>query len=171
MHMLNHRHDKGIGTKGSTLVELLLYMGLISILLVILTTMFLSAIDVQQSSQSTSSAELEGNYLLTRLAYDIHRASSITTPATLGSSSPTLTLVIGGLSYTYSVFSGQLSLAQGATSEFLSGFDTTISNLSFTRLGNATGKPTLQISFTVRGVGTSSQPAEIRNYQSSIGLR
>ncbi|HZZ98694.1 MAG TPA: hypothetical protein VFG51_02050 [Candidatus Saccharimonadia bacterium] len=171
MNIINQQHNKYLGTKGSTLVELLLYMGLISILLVVMTTMFLSALDVQQSSQSTSSAEQEGNYLLTRLAYDIHRASSVTTPAALGSSSPTLTLVISGASYTYSVSNGQLSLVQGITSEFLSGFDTTISNLSFTRLGNVTGKPTLKISFTVHGLGTSSQPEEIRQYQSSVGLR
>ena len=157
--------------RGFSLVELLLYMGLISILLVILTSVFISVLDVQQSSQATSSAEQEGAFLLTRLTYDIHRASSITTPSVSGSPSSALTLVIGGVTYSYTISNGQVLLDINGVPESLSGVDTQISDLFFTRIGSPSGKATLQISFTVRGIGTSSQIPEIRRYESSIGLR
>ena len=168
---MKHTRNNSVRQAGFSLVELLLYMGLISILLVILMSVFLSALDVQQSSQATSSVEQEGRYLLTRLAYDMHRASSVTTPDSMGSSSPTLTIVIGGVSYAYTLSNNQLLLALDGSSESLSSVDSHISDLSFTKVGSPSGKATLHMTFTVQGVGTSSQPSEIRQYSSSVGLR
>src|SRR5260221_10945575 len=79
--------------RGFTLMELLLYMGIFSVLLVVLMQLFTSILSLHAESQATSSVDQDGNFALMRLAYDIHRSSSIVTPA-LGASSRTLTLKI-----------------------------------------------------------------------------
>src|SRR3989338_7347848 len=47
--------------KGVSMVELVLYMAILSVLLTILTSVFVSALDVQSESQATSSVEQDGN--------------------------------------------------------------------------------------------------------------
>lgn len=155
---------------GFTIVELLMFMGLVTVLLGILTSIFLTAIDVQLSSQSASVVEQDGRYLLSRFAYDIHRATSVSAPA-LGETANQLSLVIDGDTFTYTVSGGKLQLTTGAGTAALSGLETTVSGFTVTRIGNAGGKHTLNISFTTTGTGTSTQPAETRSYQVGIGLR
>lgn len=155
---------------GFTIVELLMFMGLITILLGLLTSIFLTAIDVQLSSQATSSVEQDGQYLLTRLTYDIHRAASVVSPA-LGETADSLALTVDGDTYTYALAGGRLQLTSAAGTHALTNIDTSLSGLQFTRVGSASGKHTLQIQFTVTGTGTSTQPPEVRNYQIGVGLR
>ncbi len=88
--------------KGFTIIELLLYMGIFSILLVVLMSLFTSILSVHTESQATSSIDQDGTFALARLAYDIHRSSAITLPA-LGASGSTLTLTISGVNDTYSI--------------------------------------------------------------------
>src|SRR4030042_5852170 len=72
--------------KGFTLVEILLYMGLLAILLVVLTEILVSILAVKIEFEATSSVEQDSRFLLSRLFYDINRASAITTPGSIGSS-------------------------------------------------------------------------------------
>jgi prepilin-type N-terminal cleavage/methylation domain-containing protein len=74
--------------KGFTLVEMLIYMGLLTIFLAVIGNIFFSIIDLQLESQATSSVSESGRYLLSRISYDVRRAQSITTPASPGLSSP-----------------------------------------------------------------------------------
>ena len=69
------------GRRGSTLIELLLYIGIFSILTAVLFQFFGTIIDTQLESQSTSSVLLDGQYALNRFNYDIKRADSIISPA------------------------------------------------------------------------------------------
>src|SRR5688572_24260327 len=66
--------------KGFSLVELLIVMGLMSILLLVLTDMFTSMLNVQTSTKAHSSVTEDGRFILSRLSYDVQRASSVTTP-------------------------------------------------------------------------------------------
>lgn len=161
---------KNLIRNGFTIIELLMFMALITILLSLLTSIFLTAIDVQLSSQATSAVEQQGRFLLSRFSYDVHRATSISAPA-LGETASQLTLVVGGATYTYAVVGGELQLATPTSTEALNDIDTSVSDFQVTRSGNPTGKHTLQISFTVTGTGTSTQPAEVRNYRVGVGLR
>lgn len=149
--------------RGFTLIELLVTMGIMAVFMTIITNIFLSVLDTQLESASASVVEIDGRYVLSRLIYDIHRSASIVNPAAAGETSLTgLTLNIGGINHTYTPTDGVLYL-DGVSR--LTSIDTTISSLSFTRIGNGVDNDTLQISFTIESLGQS------QNYNSTVSLR
>lgn len=156
-------------SRGFTIVELLIYMGLVAVLLTILSSIFLSALEAQLSSQASSASLTAGRYILTRLEYDLHRSTSLNVPAVLGQSSTSLVVSAGGTSLSFALESGNLTLTTGGTTRVLNDIGTTVTDLKFTRLGNTGGKPTVLISFTV--TGTDSTPPEVRTFETTIGLR
>jgi prepilin-type N-terminal cleavage/methylation domain-containing protein len=92
-----------LNQRGVTFIELLIVMGLLSILLVIMLTIFTSSIDDQAQSEGYAATISDGRFLLARLNYDIARATAVTNPATLGSTSSSLGLTINGATYTYAL--------------------------------------------------------------------
>lgn len=165
---LDIRHSSA----GMTLIELIIYMGLLSIFLVVLTSVFSSIINVQLESKSVSSVEEDGRYLLNRLTYDLRRASSITTPASIGGSGSTLALVIDGSTYTYSQSGTDLRLVSPAGTDIINSIDTQISNLNFTRIGNVSGKNTIVVSFTITSATKKmGDLAETKDIETTIGIR
>ena len=162
------------GRTGFTLIELLIYMGILSILLAALSQIFGSIIDSQLESEATSSVQQDGRFIFSRLAYDINRAqdsAGIIQPASLGATSTALQLNIDGVSYTYSLNGGNLELAEGAVTNALNSSETTVSNLSFTRLGNSGGKNTVQIEYTVTSKIIQPKGLETKDFQTTIGIR
>jgi len=158
--------------KGFTVIEILLYLGLFSILLTITLQMFTAIFDVQLESQATSAIAADGNYILNRFSYDVNRANSITTPAVLGVASSSLVLVINGSTYTYSLSNGNLILQNNTagTIDRLNSIGTTVSDLSFIRLDGG-GKDTVQISYTLTSEITRRGGKEVNEYKTSAGLR
>ncbi len=157
--------------KGFTIVELLIYMGLLSILIAVVTEIFLSILDLQSQSTAVSSVAQDGKYVLSKLSYDIRNATTISTPSTLGQSSPTLQLTIDGDSNSYSGTSGDLVVTNASGSDNLTSYGSQISNLSFRRLGTSGGKNSLAISFTLTSRQALKSGYEVRDYQTTIGLR
>src|SRR5258708_34652887 len=94
--------------KGFTLIELVIYIGVLSILLTAMSALFTSIIDVQFESTSTSSVNQDGRYLLSKLLYDVKSITNvppdgIVVPATAGVQSTTMQLTINSINYTYSL--------------------------------------------------------------------
>jgi len=171
---------KILNSKAFTLVELLVFMGIFAILIVVLTQIFLSALNVQLESQATSSVQQDGRYILARLAYDINRAKNITEPVTPGTSSHQLQLTIEGSNYKYAAISGNLLTltVDTGTPIQLNSFQTTISNISdlnFKRVGagstNGTTKDSIQINFTLTSSSKSQSGAEVKKFQTTAGVR
>ncbi len=159
--------------KGITVVELLLYMGILSILLVILTSIFVSALDVQSESNAASSVEQDGNYILARLDYDIHRAQSINIPGANGTTSNNFQIVIGGVNYSYSIdINNNLILTNNLVTNNLNSYGSSVSNFSVLRLGN-TGKKedTLKINFTITSRIERVSEYEQKDFQTNLSLR
>lgn len=156
--------------QGFTLVELLIYMGLLGIFLLVLTEMFVSILDVRVDSQATSAVEQDGRYLLARLAYDVNRASSISTPATAGNSGNSLVLVIGGVNYSYSLNSGNLQLTSNQGTNNLNSSETTISSSTFQRLGNG-NKDSIRLQITIDSRAQRKKGVETKIFQTTLGLR
>lgn len=158
---------------GFTLVELLIYIGIMSILFTILAQIFSSIIDVQLESEANSAVQQEGRFILSRFTYDIHRANTIVTPGALGGQSNSLQLTINGVNYTYALVSGNLQLTNALGTNNLNGPDISVSNLSFTRLGNsvANAKNTIQISYTVTSKVVRPKGPETKDFQTTIGIR
>jgi prepilin-type N-terminal cleavage/methylation domain-containing protein len=82
IYLPNHA-DASKKQRGFTLVELLLVMALFSIMMLVMTDMFTSVFNVQAESKSRSSVTEDGRFIMSRLNYDIGRASAITTPENL----------------------------------------------------------------------------------------
>lgn len=162
-----------LSQKGVTIVELLLYMSILTVLLTILTSIFVSALDVQSESQATSSVEQDGSYILARLAYDIHRAQSINIPATNGATNNNFQIVISGTNYTYSVdTNNNLTLTNSSEVNNLNNYGTKISDFSVTRLGNVGGvEDTLRITFTVTSRAKRISGFEAKDFQTNLSLR
>ncbi len=156
---------------GVTLVEVLLVMGLLSIFLIALTTMISSTLDVQNQSQSTSTVTQDGRFILARLNYDVSRATAVTAPASLGSIGSSLTLTIGGVATTYALASGNLQLTDSSGTANLNGSETTISAVTFQRLGAPSGKDTIRASFTVTSKAQAKSGASVQSFTTTIGRR
>ena len=162
------------GKRGSTLIELLLYIGIFSILTAVLFQFFGTIIDTQLESQSTSSVLLDGQYALNRFNYDIKQTDSIIAP-TLGEQSSTLQLSINSIIYTYTLTDGNITVASSGaqTIDQLNGVNTNASGLSFTHLGDTQGGnvETITISFTLTSDIANRGNLETRNYKSTFGIR
>lgn len=160
--------------KGFTIVELLIYLGLLGIFLTILTEVFLSVLDVQVESVGTSSVQQDGAFILARLSYDAARATTVAVPGSLGATTPSLTLTVGGLSYVYNLSGTDLVLTVGSgPARRLNNSETEISGLTFSRYGNLGGRgDTLRVAFTAKSLAkrTGAGP-ETRDYQTTVGLR
>jgi prepilin-type N-terminal cleavage/methylation domain-containing protein len=156
---------------GFTLVELLMTMALMGIFVVVLTDMVSATMDVQTESAAVSAVSEDSRYILARLDYDIQRATSITTPAALGGSGASLALVIAGVTHTYAVSGGNLQLTDGSGTVNLNSNETTLSGVSFQRLGNSGGKETVRLSLTVTSIASTDQGQDSRSLTTTLGRR
>ncbi|KKU28482.1 MAG: hypothetical protein UX80_C0003G0029 [Candidatus Amesbacteria bacterium GW2011_GWA2_47_11b] len=106
--------------KAFTLIELLIYMGLVGLFLVVLTNMLATILETQEESAAASLVDIDGRYILSRIAYDAN--IMVLTPQA------------------YSLVEGNL-LAGGVR---LNSYDSVISEWSVTRVDD-----TARVSFTV----------------------
>ncbi len=159
--------------KGFTLVELLLFMGIFSILMVALFQLLTSIFDVQFESQSTAGVSQDGRFILNRLSYDIGKAISFTNPD-IGSQSSTLQFSDGTKTLTYSLVNGNLTLAStpSGTVDELNSFNTSVSNVSFLRLADTSNKnDTITASFTITSKVIRRGETESQNFKTTVGIR
>jgi hypothetical protein len=158
-------------SKGVTLVELLIYMGLLAILLVILTEMLVSILNVRLESEAVSSVEQDGRFIISRFAYDIARADSIASPATPGDAGNTLVLNISGDTYTYLVSGTDLQLTNPMGTMSLNGSETLISDMTFQRLGSVGKRNSIKLQFTVTSVTRKNSGQEVKVFGTTVGVR
>jgi hypothetical protein len=156
---------------GITLIELPIYMGLLAILLLVFTNILVTTLDTFTSSESTASVSQDGRYIYSRFIYDIHRADSITLPANPGDTGNSLAFSVGGTNYSYMLNNGNLIMTDQNGPSQLNSFDTTVSSLSFHRIGNIGGKHTIQLIFTIQGKTTGGHTPETRNFQTTAAMR
>lgn len=160
--------------KGFSLVEILVYMGLFSILLIPLMKLFTSTVDVRLESEATSSVAQDGRYILSKLSYDIHRASTVNSPS-LGNSDSTLHISGTGIDYTYKVDGDNLVVINnivGLAEDSLNSEGTTIPQITFNTLGNGTGKKVVQVSVQVQSkVIRQGNRKELKTFQTIVGTR
>jgi Tfp pilus assembly protein FimT len=162
---------KSIGQRGVTFVELLLVMGLLSIFLVVLTTIFTSTLDVQNQTNSYSAVVSDGRFIMARLNYDIARATAVTTPAALGGSGSSLVMTINATTFTYAMSGSNLQLTDSTGSATLNGGGTTVSNLTFQRIGNSGGKDTIRYTFKLTSTTLHDATTDNQTFTSTAELR
>jgi type II secretory pathway pseudopilin PulG len=87
--------------KGFTLVEILVYFGLFSILLVVINSLFITTLEQQTQDLARSALQQESEFVLAKLKYDIYNADSVSLPAQAGDVSDSLVFTTDGVVYTY----------------------------------------------------------------------
>ncbi|HSX33382.1 MAG TPA: prepilin-type N-terminal cleavage/methylation domain-containing protein [Candidatus Saccharimonadales bacterium] len=165
---MNRLHPEKPDQRGVTLIELLVTMGLMSIFLVVVTTIFTASFDVQAQSSNYAAVTADGRFVLMRLAYDIRRASAVTAPS-LGASDGSLGLTIDGKNYVYDSDSGRLRLTVDGNSDYLTSRQSQLSGLNFEALGVSGGPAAVRYSFTLTGTGGTQ--ADSQAYLSTTELR
>lgn len=130
--------------QGFSLIELLVYMGLTSILIMIMSQVFVAVLGVRVESLNTTSVQQDGRFIMARLAYDIRRAQSIISPA-YGTASSSMTLLIqeGSVLQTnyYSWDGTNLSVTNASNTAQLNSNRTLVTNFSVSRIGNSDQNP------------------------------
>jgi type II secretory pathway pseudopilin PulG len=149
--------------QGTTLVEVLITMGLLSIFMVVLTTIITACFDIQSRNDSYASVTNDGQFALSRLDYDIRRASEVDAVST-----SSLSLTIAGNNYTYTVNNNRLALTVNGDTSYLTNPATEISALSFQKLGSGAGQ-SIRYTFTLSS--KSAHDSQNQSYTSTTGLR
>lgn len=165
--------------QGFTLIEFLIYIGLLSILLAIMSQVFLATLSIRTESEGATNIQQDGRYILSRLTYDVYRAKSISAPA-VGSTGGALSLTITengtDVSYRYSTASGNLWLTIGAANPVqLNSSTVTLTAFSIQRIGNSgqilDARDTAKIHIGLQGKSDVSQGAKNLLLDTTLGLR
>ncbi|MEK6877199.1 MAG: type II secretion system protein [Thermoproteota archaeon] len=98
--------------RGFSLLELLVYIAILSILVIVISNTFISLSKGRGQSQAKSEVHSAIRFATELLRQDIKNASVITTPISGGSSS-TLTLTRGGVTIVYDTLGGILRRKEG----------------------------------------------------------
>jgi prepilin-type N-terminal cleavage/methylation domain-containing protein len=159
--------------KGFTLIELVLYIGILSILLGVMSSIFTTVVGVQLESNATSSVDQDGRYLLSKLLYDVKSSSAIVTPANPGNVASSMQITINSINYTYSLDSNSnLQVVNNSTNEInvLNSYNTSVSNLTFTRIGTGGSSDTIRVAYTLTSRGKElANQQETKSYQTTLG--
>lgn len=159
--------------KGVTLIELLLYMALLTILVTLISGIFSSVLDSQLEAEATSAVDQDGRYLMARLTRDMQSATAITQPAA-GQQGSTLQITVNSINYTYALNgSGNLQLTNNVGTNNLNSYGTQVSNLNFQRIGSGGTNDTIRVSFTLtsRTTRLAGEQNETRAFETTLGLQ
>lgn len=152
------------------MIELLMYMGLLSILVGVLSTLFVTILETQVESSATSSVDQDGRYVLARMNYDMHQAQQIVSPSSPGQTASTLQIKVNSINYTYSVNNGNLQLTIASQASNLNSTLSTISNVTFQRIGDGDNDDTIRFNFTAASKKQVHAGPETRSFQTTLGL-
>lgn len=161
---------------GFTLMELLLYMLIFPTLLLIIYSIFGSIIDSQLESKSYSSIDLDTRYIQTKLAYDFQSAdsadninNSIILPAT-GSAGDTLKIKINSITHTYLASTSGRLVLYNPTLDSLTSSDSSISALTFQRIGPGLNTDTIKVDFTIKSNIKRKSGTDLQNFTSTFAM-
>jgi hypothetical protein len=162
-----------INKKGTTIVELLVYMGLLSIFLVLLINILVTTLNFRLGTESSSAINQDLRFILSKLSYEIYNADDLTIPATLGATSGSVGITTSGGTKTFSLdANNDLIETSGGVSTKLNGTDTRITNLSFERIGTSGESPTVKINITVEGrINLQGGLVDSETAETTYGLR
>ncbi len=156
---------------GFSLVELLIYMGLSSIILTVVAGLFVAVLESQLRSEQSSIMEQDSRYLIAKLSYEITQADELLIPAILGESANQLQLATSGQPVILELDNQDLEITKNGLVYQLNHSLTTVDNFQVTRLGNEEGQPVIQVNLTLSSqIQAEGQPST-KDYQITVSLR
>lgn len=158
--------------KGTTVIELLIYLALLAIFLTVLLDVFVTTLNFKLQTESTSALNQDTRYILSKMSYEIYNADNVVTPANFGDSAASLVVAKGGVTESYSVNGGNMILTQGGTSMNLNSTDTKVQSVTFTKLGDSSGKATVKIDLVMQSmITTHGGTQDLQSVETTVGLR
>lgn len=154
---------------GFTLIEILMTLGIVSILLITLTQVFSGIINLRLKNDITTTLAQDSRYLFSILEYDLVSASNVTSPATSTSGS-NLNLTSRGQNISYSYDGTTLSRSVGGdTVPVIT--ESELSSFTVSRGLDLGGKPVITIQYTLTTPAVSDSPSQSRSFETTYGLR
>ncbi len=161
--------------KGTSLIELILYLGLLSIVLIIATDIMFRTSEFSLQSAAGNDLQDDARFIVSRFSYDIRRSNSISLPASLGDSSVTLILSIGSETHTYTLNSFNLeyqeTVGPNTQTGNLNSNRTKVNSLSFERLGSVDGNPTMKVMFELEGTTAKKGGPDQKTFETVVSQR
>lgn len=164
-------HTSVSSNSGFTLIELSVYMGLLSIFLFLLSGLFVSTLQVQDKSIDTARIEQDSHFIYARMQYDVGKSDELLLPASNGDISGVLSMSQGSNTITYSLNNGDLLINDGVGSSVLNSPDTKFSNLNFQRIGNVGGIPTVEVDAELESIENSNSEPSTKKLKFILGFR
>lgn len=121
--------------KGISLLELLIYIAILSGLMVVVSDAFISLSKGRGQAEARSEVNAAIRFAAERIKQDVKNASVISTPA-LGTPTNTLSLTVSGVPVVYDVVSGVLRRTENGVTASTTGSTITVDAPTFTRIEN-----------------------------------
>ena len=160
---------------GFTFLELLIYISILSVLTVVVSSTFISLSKGSGQSQAKSEVNSAIRFTSELLRQDLKNASAISVPSAPGSSS-TLTLTRGGVTIIYDVSSGALRRKEGTASPVnITNPNISAGTPTFTRVENtnsvfSTTSVSVKVNMTFSYNSTSPDWAYYTSLQTTVDL-
>lgn len=156
---------------GMTLIEMLLYMGMLSLMLVVITTILTNTLQMKLESKSFYNIENEARFILSKLVYDIRNADSITLPALPGQSGPSLVLTANGIGSTYSLSGDDIVIQNNYGTNSLNSSNNRITSLSFQRIGIPGTREAIKVTMTIESTVKRNVGIDTQSYEVTVNTR
>lgn len=161
---------------GYTLIELLLYISLASMLLVGLSVFFGISAETRVKTQTITEVDQQGGLVMDYMQQTVRNATSISSPAA-GASASSLTVVVPTASLSPTIFSlagTTLQIKEGAAAAIaLTNTKVTLTNLTFTNVSRPSTDGAVRISFTLDRVNSTGRNAYTysKTFTTTVAIR
>jgi len=156
--------------KSFTLIELLLYISIISLVLISITGFFWNIASGNIKESSYQEVQQNGRFVMTKITQEIKKAIGINSPV-LGSSANSLSLKMSDSNLNPTIFDvsgGKLRITQGASAPIELTTDQVVANnLQFTNLSYLNTPGTIRVETTLENLNPSGKS----EYKASIDLK
>lgn len=152
---------KSSGQAGTTFVELILYMGVSSTILLVIVALFAVMLQTQIKQQAIASVEIEGQEAMRVMASVIRNGTAINTPsaATSGDSISVGSYEVSHNPIVFDVSEGTLRIKEGAAEPIaLTSTQTVVKSLTFHNLTVAGTPGAVQIVLLLDHVNPTNNP-------------
>lgn len=172
---------------GFSLLELLIYLALLSLMSLVVATIFVTVIQGQGQIEVRSDVNSNLRFATEKIAQDIRAASIVGTPAGAGIAGNTLAMTVSGSTVTYCVAANQLRRLLGAgtcdaTTEAVTSDSVIVTaptcptTCIFTRLGNlntvlSQTTVSIKISLTITSLNTAGAKQFSSSKTTTISLK
>lgn len=147
MKYLQKQKKSGFG-----LIEIIIYMGLLSIVLLVVTNLLISTSYFSQEEAARLEIQKNGRFIMERIIRDLENCTQVITPA---DSNPTNNLICSSDSgqITYQLTADRLTRTDSISTESATGNLVKIDAIAFNRIANLGGQVSIKMEITVNYIG------------------